>query len=259
MAAGVALIARHWHDGARMLAGRLAFYGCATGILVLPFFAYLELNGGTLDYFRSALDYTRSEAQRQNTFPTPPFVWGDIGNFWKLNAIPWLYYLSLKPAVRGRRLAHPQARQANVRTDRAIVRSGQGAERRGPLRRLGPLLLREPLEARLPDVAAPVSVVGAWLLSQWLSRRGGFSALRWIIAISVLAITWASVAALSQFERQWRFGQFDRGRGHPDARGRSRPRTGGITAVRRPPAHVAQPAAHSLHPRLHQAVGPVCS
>ena len=331
-AAGVTLVARHWHDGASLLARRLALYGLASAALVAPFFVYLQANGGAAGYLRSALDYTRSEAQRQRIFQFPPLVvepalppppppridvvwregvtdalrselerryklsaptplggpawqyeaqdaseadlrtlvndrrvedtnrieratgridrptestlmslrriWPALGIFSEPNAVPWLYYLfvslpfvALLVMIVGRRRSGRVCSGVPFEAAKVLGVATVCAVSAG-------LLLREPLNARLPDVAAPVAVLAAWLLARLLipadaparlerqpplARRGlaGVShlasrarplALRWLVALGLVAVTWSSIAVVSQVERQWeQVGKLDRG------------------------------------------------
>jgi hypothetical protein len=332
VAAGVTLLARHWRDGLRLLVRRLGFYGIVTTVLLAPFFAYLEAGGGAVDYFRSALEFARSEAKRQPLFQFPPFVvepaspapppprvalqwrpgvtdevraslerqyklaaptplgdrswqyevldasqanlralvddrqvedtdkidraagrlsepgeplvvslrrtWAGFGVFAEPNAVAWLYYLFVglpfvATLVLVRKRSRPDSAGTGVpfETPKILSVAALCAVSAG-------LLLREPLNARLPDVAAPIAVLAAWLLGQWLGlplvtgvwlqrardlvrpgvltaprppRRGRLRALRWGAAFVFAAITWSSVATVSRFERQLEVGQMDNG------------------------------------------------
>jgi hypothetical protein len=93
-----------------------------------------------------------------------------------------------------------------------------------------PLLLRYPLQARFADVAAPVAVLGAWLLGRWLDgpqsttararlsvfrrqpslhnavRVARFAAPRvgrWLIALALVAVTWMSITAMGASGRHY--------------------------------------------------------
>ncbi|MBA2449315.1 MAG: hypothetical protein H0V51_14945 [Chloroflexi bacterium] len=259
LAAVVLLIARHWQDGRRVLLRRLGLYAGVGAVAVLPFFVFLEANGGILEYFRSALEYTRSEAKRQRAFAPPAFVlepsspprvnvrwkeglsadararleerhkltaarslggrtWeyelGDssptnlravvndpgvedthninratsrtdgsslqgILDSWqrrigleilqKENAIAWLYYLFVSlpiMAVGVLLVSRVRARSTTTsmpyETAKVLSAAALCAVATG-------LLLRDPLVARLPDLAAPTAVIGAWLVGRWLN------------------------------------------------------------------------------------------
>jgi hypothetical protein len=74
VAAAGTLVALHRRDGARVLLGRVGLYGAIAAATLLPFFAFLQLNGGVVEYFRSAAEYVRAEANRQGVLPWPDFV-----------------------------------------------------------------------------------------------------------------------------------------------------------------------------------------
>ena len=73
VAAGTTLVAAHWGDGSRVLLRRLALYAAVVGVALLPFLAFLQANGGVAAYFRSAVEYIRSETDRQRA-PLPAFA-----------------------------------------------------------------------------------------------------------------------------------------------------------------------------------------
>ena len=74
LAATAVLVVTHWTDGFRILLRRLGLYATFAAIPLVPFFAFLQANGGIHEYFRSGLEYTRSEASRQDAFTPPTFV-----------------------------------------------------------------------------------------------------------------------------------------------------------------------------------------
>ena len=74
VAAAVTLLSVHWSDGPRLLVRRALIYGLAAFLPLLPFFAFLQLNGGVFEYFRSASDYVESERRRQGALRRPAFI-----------------------------------------------------------------------------------------------------------------------------------------------------------------------------------------
>jgi hypothetical protein len=221
------LLAAHWGDGRRLLAQRLGLYGAVVAIAIAPFFLFLQANGGVLEYFRSAAEYVRSEARRQDTH-VPTFVIDPMAPLAALvepaNALPWLYYalLALPPLTivalilkRVRRRApsgHLPFEAPKILAAALLCLVAQRA------------LLRDPESSyRLADVAGPTAVLAAWLLGQWLVGRrprtpapgrrdgdpigptklaptlAGTSGLAWAIpALVLLGITWASIVQVAE-------------------------------------------------------------
>jgi hypothetical protein len=73
-AVGSVLVAMHWRDGARVLLGRIGLYGGVAAAALLPFFVFLQANGGIVEYFASATEYIQDEADRQEILPWPEFA-----------------------------------------------------------------------------------------------------------------------------------------------------------------------------------------
>jgi hypothetical protein len=63
-AAVALLVASHWREGWRPALRRVALYGVATAVALLPFFVFLQVNGGIVHYVRNALETGRAEYQR---------------------------------------------------------------------------------------------------------------------------------------------------------------------------------------------------
>ena len=219
----VVIVAAHWNDWGRLLR-RGALYAASSVLLLLPFFVFLELNGGVVEYFSSAAEWA---FQRRGTVaPQPAFTVdasAPLSIFHRANGIAWLYALFITlpfltllvlacQHVRWRRVAAtpPEA----VKVLPAAILCAVSA----------PLLLRTPLEARLADVAAPTAIIGAWLLGQcfgpirWRGtlarlRQTGLrsersdrlpitavsllTAFRSITALAIVGITWISVTAFT--------------------------------------------------------------
>ena len=171
-AAAATLAAVHWREGLAPLLRRSALYGGIVAVTTLPFFVFLEANGGVVDYFRSALDFVRAEAPRRELFLRQRFlVDGSRPLLGPANAESWLYYLfaSLPPIallvlIAGRFRRRPAAERLPGETSRIL-----GAVVMCALATRG--MVRPPLEYRLADVAALAAVIGAWLIGRWLGGR----------------------------------------------------------------------------------------
>ncbi len=64
VAMGVMLVLVHAQQGWHTLVRRLATFGAATTLLLLPFLLFLQLNGGVVSYFRNTLETARGEYER---------------------------------------------------------------------------------------------------------------------------------------------------------------------------------------------------
>jgi hypothetical protein len=319
------LLAVHWAEGPLRVLRRGAAYGVSTAALLLPFLAFLQANGGMVEYFRAASDYVRSEANRQQALLLPAFAvrsnapllavepppagrvkvrWAEqvsreeraelerqyrLGNpsldrgdsrlttwtydlldgsernlralvrdrqvadtdgidrarfvlsrpsepffvewlrsfplFWiriapglvhSANGLPWLYYLYV---------AVPLLALSSLLWER--LRHGSSADTPGLLATATLAMaalpaIRIPLDERLADAAAPIAILGAWLLARWLgwlsattptisaeSAAAGHrrASNRWRVlaggpraggALLLLACTWASIASIPE-------------------------------------------------------------
>lgn len=69
----------HARDGWRAVMRPLVTFGSATAVLLLPFFAYLQLHGGIVPYWRNTLDTSRAEYQRtKGSYPSIRFTFAGI-------------------------------------------------------------------------------------------------------------------------------------------------------------------------------------
>jgi hypothetical protein len=118
------------------------------------------------------------------------------------NALPWLYYLFVALpivvlATLGSRLRHSSRRSAllsgEVPKMAAVAALCVVAT---------PILFRDPLQARIADVAPPLAVLGAWLLAQRPAvGRVGQVAVR-LSMVGIVLLTTASIASVSE-GRSW--------------------------------------------------------
>jgi hypothetical protein len=151
----VALAHPRWRDALVRTADAAAMIAA----LAAPYLLYVHSTAGLVAYVRSGLTYSRQEADR--TMLAAPLI--DLQTLASTdNARAALFYVfHLLPlaalAAIGWRLAH--SRSEAVRAD---------AVRIVPVAVLAIAvnltLLRQPLQARLPDVAVPACVLAAWLI-----------------------------------------------------------------------------------------------
>jgi hypothetical protein len=196
-AAGLVAVAGA-RPGWGMASRRIGQYVGLVAALLAPYFIALTLTTGLTRHVEGGLAYSRVEAER-TTLPLQVF---DVDRWLSRdNAFVWLFYAyHLLPVV------------ALVVASRRADRSGQGPS---DLARVLPLallalainvaLLRDPLQARLPDVAAPAGVLGAWLATRlWRephARRAGVRAAIVLLLIPTLAAVNAVGRPLEQLDR----------------------------------------------------------
>jgi hypothetical protein len=129
------------------------------GVVAAPYVIYVALTTGILPHVASGLAYSRAEAGR--TFlGVPGIAWSrlltpegiQVGLFYTLHALPVAALAALG-------ISHRQRSDACGRTVAQIAPVILTAFA------VNASMLREPLEARLPDAAVPAVVLGAWLLS----------------------------------------------------------------------------------------------
>jgi hypothetical protein len=109
------------------------------------------------------------------------------------NALAWLYYSSLLLPVLGALLLLAAWRSGHSTREEAAVAGGLVLV----CAVVEVTLVRGFPASRLPDVAAPMAVLGAWVTSQWLKRGGGATSVprsfgRYLAAATVwLATLWS--------------------------------------------------------------------
>jgi hypothetical protein len=134
--------------------------------LLAPWAIYVQLHGGLVPYFRSALEYSRSEAALSGVLPHATFdvalASGWSGLYTTSNAEAWLTYLFV---------AVPIAALATVRWGDASAQKAERSWETAVILSLAVLacavdagFLRDSLKVRLPDAAVPAAVLGSWVL-----------------------------------------------------------------------------------------------
>jgi hypothetical protein len=64
---------------------------------------------------------------------------------------------------------------------------------------IGQALVRESPESRLPDIATPMAVLGAWVAGRWIHRSSGRARLRAVVAMVFWLVTFWGAATLGSF------------------------------------------------------------
>jgi len=192
-AAGLALASRT--DGWGVALRRIGRLTALTVVLLLPWIAFVALNGGLIAYFEAGLDYSRGEAAATALTALPRLAWSSTGT---ANADAWLFWLFWSlPVISG------------------IVawRRWQGHVERWPgeIAAIGALIvvsilvnasfIRQALDVRLPDAIVPASLLGAWLLGVCWMDRWARPTRQWVVRSVSLACILASGIAVSQIGR----------------------------------------------------------
>jgi hypothetical protein len=154
------------------------------GILVAPYVVYLALTTGIVSHVASGLAYSRAEAGRTllglpaldawSQLATPEGV--RVGLFYVLHALPLVALVALE-GVRRRR---DDASRLTVARIAPVVVTAFA---------VNASMLRDPLQARLPDAAVPAVVLGAWLV------RYAWQVPSWRLAGPATSLAAAVVAA----------------------------------------------------------------
>jgi hypothetical protein len=164
-------------------------FAAATVAVLLPWATYVQLNGGLVGYFVSAINFSRREAQTSSLRTWPVF---DAAFAGPSNAEAWLYYLFLALPVAGLALAWRR---------RLSGREGW----RGECAAVSALsvlavavnfgFLRDPLNARLADAVVTPALLLAWLAGAAISPSASAFAVRTAsraVAVVLFAITIAA-------------------------------------------------------------------
>ncbi len=156
----------------------------ATAALLLPWIAFIALNGGIIEYFEGGLEYARAEADATALATLPTLHLGSPLST-VANAEAWLFYLfwsltvlcgvvlCVRVASRRERWPGEAAALAGLVTLAALVNAS---------------FLRQSLQVRLPDAVVPAAVLGAWALGLCWSSRWNFRALQRVFQLATVIV-----------------------------------------------------------------------
>jgi hypothetical protein len=177
-------------------------YAAVVLALLLPYFAFIEMNGGVVSYFRQASAWAEKDRNRApvvfpGLFENPDGVSDEATQGWaparavavvRDNGVAWVFYAEIAlPIVclmllaASRAACRPHWPHARAKLTMVAVLAVV----------LDAAFLRSPLEARLADPSVPLAILVAWTLVALpqLARR---SAWRWPSG----AAAWAAPVAL---------------------------------------------------------------
>jgi hypothetical protein len=165
-------------------------------VILLPYFAFLEWSGGLVDHLRNALEYGKSEIHLfEYEWPVFGFGVSDDGNptRWDQDdAAAFLFYCAYALPVAAVLLLLRGEHRGNVVVRAAVVGMAVVAAF------YVAVILRYPLAARIPDLAAQFAILGGWCAVSLvrLSRGPGGTRTAWRTATQV---TFAAVVALALY------------------------------------------------------------
>jgi hypothetical protein len=87
LASFVAIAGRHWGDTRRLLR-HASFFSLIGLVLVTPFLVVLQINGGTVEYFRDVARYARREREATRVPWLPSIAFNDLGSLLALESGP---------------------------------------------------------------------------------------------------------------------------------------------------------------------------
>ena len=182
----------------------------ATGALLLPWIAFIALNGGIIEYFEGGFEYARAEADATALAALPTLHLGSPFST-VANAEAWLFYLfwsitalcgvvlCVRVASRRERWPGEAGALAGLVTLAALVNSS---------------FLRQSLQVRLPDAVVPAAVLGAWALGLCWSSRWNLRPLQRVFQLATVIVLTISIAAISRIaDLPGLFDETDIGRG----------------------------------------------
>ena len=161
---------------------RVVLLALGAGVLVAPYLAYVQLDGGLWTYLQTGIEFSRREAARQ--WHVWPRVFGDPRPL--RSAL--VYELHTLPVLAVCVLALRRGHRDWSRWVAAIV----------PMALVAVVInvnfIRDPLETRLPDAIVPGVVLGAWLCARAADarRRGPVLA---VCAAGLVLFTWSVAQA----------------------------------------------------------------
>ena len=160
-----ALIARPGWKGAVLRTSQMAGI---VALLVSPYLVFVAMETGLAQHFASGAAYSRSEIGRAIA-GLPAFDWSEVLS--AHNLLLWLFYIfhlvpivAIAVLIRRRAWARPDRSDWVLMLPVAVLAIAANMT-----------LLRDPLDARLPDVAVPIGVLGAWLIPQPWRGTGHWS------------------------------------------------------------------------------------
>jgi hypothetical protein len=165
---GAGLVAVHRGNPQRTMRA-IAEYASALIVLMLPYVVYVQWSEGLFEHLHAAVEFAKGEAHQR--FLTPPGFpsWGHgIGAWSQTDAAVFLFYAAHAVALLALVLLATSSKSAAAQ--RPVVAASIAM-----MALYLVVVLRHPIESRLPDIGALLAIVGAWVLAE-SARRGVITA-----------------------------------------------------------------------------------
>jgi hypothetical protein len=167
---GAGLVTAHATDLRRTVRA-LAEYAVGVGVIMLPYLVFVQWSEGLFEHLHAAVEFAKGEAHQRFLSPPGFPFWtnpGGLVSWGQADSAVFLFYA-----------AHLLALVCVV----LLVRSRRSASEQKPVAAAGVamlllylvVVLRHPIDSRLPDIGAPLAIMGGWVIAE-SARRGAVSA-----------------------------------------------------------------------------------
>jgi len=185
---GAGLITVHATDLRRMVRA-LTEYAVAVIVIMLPYVVFVQWSEGLFEHLHAAVEFAKGEAHQRFLSPPGFPFWtnpGGLASWGQTDAAVFLFYA-----------AHLLALVCIV----LLVTSRRSPSEQTPVAAAGAamlllylaVVLRHPIESRMPDIGAMLAIMGGWVIAE-SARRGAVAA--WAVA-TVVAVSLANVWILA--------------------------------------------------------------
>lgn len=199
VASAVALAVARWPHGPRKALLAVAGLTAAVALLLAPWAMFVAANGGLIEYFRSALDFSRIEAGSTMLSAWPALDWSEGGSGRDNGIVVLFYVFHLLPLV-CLTLVASRARRGLDRWRGETAAVAALAVMAIPVN-LG--FLRDSLPGRWPDAVVPAALLGAWLIGlAWQPRRAAWRVAGVSVAVAGIAVVTTALCYAAETREQ---------------------------------------------------------
>jgi hypothetical protein len=185
---GAGLITVHATDRRRMVRA-LTEYAVAIIAIMLPYVVFVQWSEGLFEHLHAAVEFAKGEAHQRFLSPPGFPFWtnpGGLASWGQTDSAVFLFYA-----------AHLLALVCIA----LLVRSWRSASEQKPVAAAGAamlllylaVVLRHPIESRMPDIGAMLAIMGGWVIAE-SAKRGTVAA---SVVATVVAVSLANVWILA--------------------------------------------------------------